>query len=516
MWANGTQWPVLPNGLRAALTSSRIILTGKSSNGGWVLAGGPTVHISPGLLAVVGGEGALLSHPPRQREEPVHLSSIARFFDEAKRLADVVADGDVATLIDRGINALEREGLDGRRYAGAAQRAGHWEPRFGEGDWKLVRECADRLQANPAAAEAIVRESGRHRTPDMNADIYALSSLLGDDDDLALPEPGAAPGLMRVWAHRILAHIRHACEQTLKNYLGMVIAVGSDDPVAAYKETQEYTVGEFARANGTSDDMKALLNRVRPLRNADAHVDFTIKNRQILIRPRKGSDHEPWQPEEVEDAFKTLLRTLGAVSLGATIGVGPHYQASAAEEISEAAAAGSDLSLIEHLLTTWMEWSDVRASFHDGAIAVEARSAGPGPVRDSGHGFGAMQRLRGRRDSDLLRDTRRRRGRSAADGHRDAGPFTFRRPNTGRPRRGRADHARDVPKREDRRCPVLGRAAGRLRRDATVVLGPAVLGRPRRLWSCPVVRHQGRPRQLYPKALRPLGARSVLPLSRPC
>ena len=307
----------------------------------------------------------------------MHLSSIARFFDEAKRLADVVADGDVATLIDRGINALEREGLDGRRYAGAAQRAGHWEPRFGEGDWKLVRECADRLQANPAAAEAIVRESGRHRTPDMNADIYALSSLLGDDDDLALPEPGAAPGLMRVWAHRILAHIRHACEQTLKNYLGMVIAVGSDDPVAAYKETQEYTVGEFARANGTPDDMKALLNRVRPLRNADAHVDFTIKNRQILIRPRKGSDHEPWQPEEVEDAFKTLLRTLGAVSLGATIGVGPHYQASAAEEISEAAAAGSDLSLIEHLLTTWMEWSDVRASFHDGAIAVEARSAAP-------------------------------------------------------------------------------------------------------------------------------------------
>ena len=307
----------------------------------------------------------------------MHLSSIARFFGEAKLLADVDADGDVATLIDRGINALEREGLDGRRYAGAAQRAGHWEPRFGEGDWKLVRECADRLQAKPAATEAIVRESGRHRTPDMNADIYALASLPGDDDDLALPEPGAAPELMRDWARRILGHVRHACEQTLKNYLGMVIAADSDDPVAAYKKTQECTVGDFARDNGTPEDMKALLSRVRPLRNADAHVDFTIADGQILIRPRKGSDHEPWQPEEVEEAFKSLLRMLGAVSLGATIGAGPHYQASAAEEISEAVAAGSDLSLIEHLLTTWMEWSDVRASFHDGTITAQARSAGP-------------------------------------------------------------------------------------------------------------------------------------------
>ena len=70
MWANGIQWPVLPNGLRAALTSSRIILTGKSSNGGWVLAGGPTAHHFSRPLGCCGGEGALLSHPPRQREEP--------------------------------------------------------------------------------------------------------------------------------------------------------------------------------------------------------------------------------------------------------------------------------------------------------------------------------------------------------------------------------------------------------------------------------------------------------------
>ena len=30
-WANGSQWPVLPNGWRAALTSSHIIFGGKAS-----------------------------------------------------------------------------------------------------------------------------------------------------------------------------------------------------------------------------------------------------------------------------------------------------------------------------------------------------------------------------------------------------------------------------------------------------------------------------------------------------
>ena len=334
--------------------------------------------VSPGFLAVVERGGYYSISPGKARRSPVRLSSIAWFFDEAKRLADISADGDVATLIDRGINALEENDLDGRRYGPAAQRAGYWAHGFSPGDWKLVSECAKRLQARPGAAEAVVREADRHRIPDMNTDIYNLSSVLGGDDGLALPESGAAPDRMRVWVLRILPYIQHVVEQMLKNYLGMLIAADCDDPVATYQKTQGYVLGEFAQDNGTPDEVKVLLRRVRPLRNAAAHIaNVTIADGQILIRPRNGADHEPWQPEEVEDAFKSLLRTLGAVSLGVTIGAGPHYQASAAEEISEAVAAGSDLSLIEHLLTIWMEWSDVRASFHDGTITVEARSAGP-------------------------------------------------------------------------------------------------------------------------------------------
>lgn len=310
----------------------------------------------------------------------MHQSILVRLFDEAKHLADMGADGDVATLIDRGIKALAENKLDGRRYAPAAQIAGYCAYSFRSGDWDLARECANRLQVKSDAAEAIVIEAGRHRIPDMNTDMREWAAMLSRGD-LVCPEPGENPENIRAWVLRVLRCISDLSEQALKNYLGIFIAVDSEDPVSAYDETQQYTLGDFSNHNETPPAVVRLLEKkgkIRMLRNARSHVaNITVTEEgQILIRPR-GADYEPWQPEEIEDVFKTLLQMLWALSLGVAIGAGHPYQSSAAEDISDAVAAGSDLSLIKHLLATWMEWSDVRASFHDGTITVEARSAGP-------------------------------------------------------------------------------------------------------------------------------------------
>lgn len=298
--------------------------------------------------------------------------SIRRFFSEAKRLADDSARGDVAELIDRGITALQREGMDSREHADAAQRAGHWDAQFKSEDWALAKECEARMRDNPAAARVIVHES-EQRVEEMNRDIFLVQSLYGGDDELTASDPVDA-----LWVHRMLGHIRLACEQTLRNYLGMFVAAGDDDPAGVYKKTQRYDIGDFCHDPGVPESLKPLLHKARVLRNAGAHADFFIRDGQVWIRPDRDKDHKPWAPEKIADTYKSLLRSLGAISLGTTTGSGP-YRSERALDVSAAAADGSDLSLIEHLLSSWMEWEEVRASLADGVITVDAKA--PGPVR---------------------------------------------------------------------------------------------------------------------------------------
>ena len=215
----------------------------------------------------------------------------------------------------------------------------------------------------------------------MNTDLHQWAESLSSDD-LALPQHGVRPERLRAWAKRMLFYILNLCEQPLKNYLGIIAAV-SDNSESAYAKTQRAMLNSLLTCLSAPSAVVQRLKRLedkglRTLRNAGAHIaNVTISEGLIHIQSKSNKGPETWQPERMRDVFESLLVTLEAISLGVSIGAGPHYQSPEAEHPNEAVASGSDLSVIEQLFTVWMEWLDAKVSLKDQTITVEARSNGP-------------------------------------------------------------------------------------------------------------------------------------------
>lgn len=315
---------------------------------------------------------------------------VSEFFIEAKRSADEVADGDVATLIDKGYEALEKWELDDGQHQLAAQRAGYWGVRFSDEDWCLVKACVGWLKAaDPKAVRLVVSEAALRRTPDMNTDLHEWTASLAADD-LSPPPSDAAPECLRAWAKRLLLYIMDLCEQSLRNYLGIIIAARPADGVVAdvvYWNAQNATLHKLlndpatackgtaspAAPDEVTQRLKLLEDQgLRAMRNARAHLaDFTI------VGGRVRAGEKEWTPEEMRGAFELLVSTLGALSLAVTIGAGRHYKSSGGSGHSEAADACFDLSAVERLLCSWMGWPSADVSLAGTIITAEVRSSDP-------------------------------------------------------------------------------------------------------------------------------------------
>ena len=134
------------------------------------------------------------------------------------------------------------------------------------------------LKSNPSKIREVLDEA-KARTQDMNLDLARWSRQFvpfKDYEDL------------RERVSAMLCFILRLCEQPLKHYLGIAIAVAPQGE--PYDETQDMTVGKILhKASVHVPWISNRINRINYLRNAAAHIsNYTIDNGQIAIRSRKG------------------------------------------------------------------------------------------------------------------------------------------------------------------------------------------------------------------------------------
>lgn len=298
---------------------------------------------------------------------------------EAKALADEVEDRDVATLIDKGITALEGHGLPGSGHGLPAWRAGRWAARFEPSDWEIVVGCVDWLAASDDDdVAAVVAEAGPEQATAMNAALrhWAGRAAFGDGD----PPPGELQG----WAIELAEHVMRVSERSLRFYLGIVIAARPRPGAGAaeiYRKTQRTDSLHVVLTRGAVPDAlkarrKELLDRgLTVLRNAGGHsANLSADGDQVLIHASNDPNAGPqsWTLDEMRAVADLMHRTAGALSVAVAIGSG-------FGRILPPGEAGGGLAALEQLLETWMEWSAVKASADGTTVTVQARS--PGPIR---------------------------------------------------------------------------------------------------------------------------------------
>lgn len=293
-----------------------------------------------------------------------------RWFTEIKNTADTAADGNVATLIESGINELESRGFDTRTSQFAVPRAAYWANReFTETDWRYVQEYVNIFKdADPQTIQTAFREAAEHRIRDMNHDLLEWAKQAEDDDWVPPPDD------LRPWADHMLRTVGDICEQPLKFYLGLLIAVAKtkdDSPAPTFGTTQAHpwTIGKLLDHPTSKRCGTSRLGASRKMRNASAHRDFTINDGCI------ESQSEIWTPEVMLAERDVLLRVVGALSLGAAIGAGKHYTIPGDEQRLE--DSYDDFTLIADFWACWMEWTQVTATRQDQILLVEAWSDGP-------------------------------------------------------------------------------------------------------------------------------------------
>ncbi len=307
---------------------------------------------------------------------------------EAKSLADEVTDGDIAALIDKGITALEQNDLPARGHGLPAWRTGYWATLFQPDDWAIVQECVLWLTGEGSDDDVVtaVMSEATPRAAAMNVALHRYARRTA-----AAPDNSALPEELLGEALKLTEHVRDVTEQSLRFYLGIIIAsryqTGTDaashaDAVGRYKKTQYTdTLGKLLTRKQVPDALSRrrqdLLDRgLAALRNAGAHpANINATDDKVLIHASSDNAEAPfeeWTLEQMRDVTDLMRRTTGALSVAVSI--------ASCGRVLPPGEEGGGLSALERLLETWMEWSGVTASA-DGESVITVQARAPGAIR---------------------------------------------------------------------------------------------------------------------------------------